>query len=118
MRILLICPPADGLIRMLARDGHEVLAAENHAQALCLLRVFDPQVMLVALPQATECCRRLRQAVPDAAIVALVAGREVGERVGVLNAGADDCLSLPFAPVELNLRLRAVCARNSRRRVS
>ena len=56
---------------------------------------------------APGACRRLRDSADQVPVLALTPGA-VEERVGLLDAGADDCLSKPFASRELMSRLRAV----------
>jgi DNA-binding response OmpR family regulator len=48
-----------------------------------------------------------RHAAPYVAILAVVLGREVEDRVAMLDAGADDCLAVPFDHEELKARVRA-----------
>src|ERR1022692_4639867 len=43
-------------------------------------------------------------------------GHDVGDRVGGLDAGADDYLAKPFSLLELAARLRALARRDDRRR--
>jgi DNA-binding response OmpR family regulator len=110
MRVLLVDGRDDRLARVLARDGHEVLTAENPGSAIRLSGVFDPEVVVVV----GDSCRGLRQVAPTAGIIALVAGQDVGERVTALQTGADDCLASPWSEAELRARVRAMGRRRAR----
>jgi DNA-binding response OmpR family regulator len=54
---------------------------------------------------------RLRSHAPGATILLLTASSDAGERILGLDAGADDCLSRPFDPIELRARVRALSRR-------
>jgi PleD family two-component response regulator len=101
------------LARTLARDGHEVLVVSPHERAARFLGVFIPHVIVVADADAAGICRRLRGAAPYVAIVALVPGDGAGDRAAVLDAGADDCLSIPVSRAELTARVRATRRRRA-----
>ena len=120
MRILLVHDSPDSdLTRQLTRAGHEILVVAADGRAPRFIGVFAPDVILIASPEAAAICRRMRPATPDLAIVAVLPGASVDERAAVLEAGADDCLGLPFHGAELFVRLRAtVRLRTSPRRVS
>jgi two-component system response regulator MprA len=57
--------------------------------------------------EALDLCRRLRRGVDGVPIVTL-AQDAVSARIALLEAGADDCLSKPFAPRELVTRVQVV----------
>jgi DNA-binding response OmpR family regulator len=109
MRILVVNPHAGSeLSRLLARDGHDVLELADEDRPRRLLGVFAPEVILILGPEPATICRELRRAAPNVAILALVLGREVEDRVAMLDAGADDCLAVPFHHEELKARVRAI----------
>jgi two-component system response regulator MprA len=58
-----------------------------------------------------ETCRRLRAAGEDLPVLMLTAREAVADRVGGLDAGADDYMVKPFALEELLARLRALLRR-------
>jgi len=74
----------------------------------------EPPAAIVerALPDAdgVDLCRQLREwsAIP---LIVLSAIDEEHQKVGALNAGADDCVTKPFAPRELVARVRAALRR-------
>lgn len=114
MRILVVNPHVGSEVgRVLARDGHDVLELASEDRPRRMLGVFVPELILIACPEPARVCRELRDAAPEAAIVAVVSGREVADRVAVLDAGADDCLAVPFHHAELRARLRAVSRRRA-----
>jgi DNA-binding response OmpR family regulator len=109
MRILVVNPHVGSEAgRLLARDGHDVLELASEDRPRRMLGVFAPELILILCSEPARVCRELRAAAPEVAIVAVVSGREVADRVSVLDAGADDCLAEPFHLAELRARLRAV----------
>jgi two-component system response regulator MprA len=100
------------LVHALRRDGFEVRAAADGAQALdALARVRHAAVVLDVLmpePNGLEVCRRLR-ARGDSTPILLLTARDL---VADLHAGADDYLVKPFALDELRARLRALLRRS------
>ena len=114
LRILLIHGSAEPqLTRELARGGHDVLAVAEQEQAMRLLGVFNPHVIVVATPDVARTCRELRDHAPHAPIVAIAANRDLDVRIAALEAGADDCVSSPFHPAELTARMRAALRRGA-----
>lgn len=70
-------------------------------------------VMDLGLPDMSgdQVCRRLRELGVDTPILILTARDECEEKVGALDAGADDYLTKPFQLSELKARLRALLRR-------
>jgi two-component system, OmpR family, response regulator len=94
-----------------ATDGSEgwFQASENPYDAIVL------DVMLPGL-DGFEVCRRLRAAGRWAPVLMLTARDAVADRIGGLDAGADDYLVKPFAFGELLARLRALLRRGAAER--
>src|ERR1700749_3990696 len=114
LRILLIHGSAEPqLTRELARGGHDVLAVAAQDQAMRLLGVFNPHVIVVATPDVVQTCRELRDHAAHAPIVAIAANRDLDVRIAALEAGADDCVSSPCHPAELTARMRAALRRGA-----
>lgn len=105
----------DVLRRTLRAEGYEVRAAGDGAGALQLASEFRPDLLILdlGLPDidGLEVCNRLRD-VSDVPILMLTARIETDDRVGGLDAGADDYLTKPFERSELLARIRALLRRN------
>ena len=119
-RILVIDDEPDllELVRInLKQAGYEVETAETGRDALELLRRSAPDLVVLdlMLPDVTgtEICRRMRTdpELADLPIIMLTAKADEVDRVVGLELGADDYVTKPFSPRELNLRVRAVLRR-------
>ncbi|HEX5656832.1 MAG TPA: response regulator transcription factor [Polyangiales bacterium] len=118
MRLLIVDDDGelrDLLVRALERDGNQVTAAADVAQARAAIargRV-DLVVLDLALPDGTgiELCEELRANASTLPVLMLTAHSEIGQRVRALDAGADDFLAKPFAVAELRARVRALARR-------
>lgn len=99
---------------LLLKWGYEVLEAEDGNQAWDILREKDsPHLVLLdwMMPgiDGLELCKRLRQSGDNTYhYIILLTGRDSKKDIiGGLNAGADDYITKPFMPEELEVRLRA-----------
>jgi two-component system OmpR family response regulator len=101
--------------RGLREEGYAADVADRGEEALWMARAvpYDAIVLDVMLPGADgfEVCRRLRGDGVWTPVLMLTARDEVDDRVGGLDAGADDYLTKPFAFEELLARLRALTRR-------
>jgi two-component system KDP operon response regulator KdpE len=101
-------------INLRARQ-YEVLTADTGREALALAAATPPDVVLLdlGLPDmdGTEVIRTLRgwSRVP---IIVLSGRSSPGDKIGALDAGADDYVTKPFAMAELLARLRAALRRD------
>jgi two-component system response regulator MprA len=118
MRILVVDddPAVSGALqRALRLDGYEVTLAGDGPQALEELAIRPPDAVIldIGLPtiDGLDVCRRMRAAADDTPVLMLTARDAVEDRVGGLDAGADDYLVKPFALAELLARLRALLRR-------
>ncbi|MDD3271790.1 MAG: diguanylate cyclase [Syntrophomonadaceae bacterium] len=98
---------------LLLKWGYEVLEAGDGNEAWDILKEKDsPQLVLLdwMMPgiDGLELCRRLRQLDNNTYhYIILLTGRDSKEDIiGGLNAGADDYITKPFMPEELEVRLR------------
>lgn len=99
--------------------GYRALRAENAEQALEIVRDALPDLVVLdwMLPgmSGIELARRLRadrrtQAVP---LIMLTARVDEKDKLTGLEIGADDYLTKPFSPRELNARVKAVLRRRA-----
>jgi two-component system OmpR family response regulator len=106
------------LQRGLSEDGHTVDVASDGPDGLwrAVEHHYDAIVLDVMLPgmDGFEICRRrrrLRRAERWTPVLMLTARSAVPDRIGGLDAGADDYLLKPFVFGELTARLRALARR-------
>lgn len=103
----------------LKQAGHQPLRADNAEQALVLVANALPDLVLLdwMLPglSGIELAKRLRadkrtRAIP---IIMLTARSEEQDKLQGLEIGADDYITKPFSPRELNARIKAVLRRRA-----
>jgi len=101
----------------LSKNGFAVTAAEDAGSAGRHLESmeFDLIVLDVMMPGETglEFARALREKQNDVPILMLTAMGEASDRIGGLEAGADDYLPKPFEPRELLLRVQTILRRTA-----
>jgi DNA-binding response OmpR family regulator len=112
------------LEQQLADDGFEVLAAERARQALELVEVARPDLVLLdaVLPDESgfDVCARLRQGEPGRAwnrnvpVIMVSARSDPVDRVRGFARGCDDYVVKPFVYEELLARMRAILRRASK----
>jgi DNA-binding response OmpR family regulator len=97
--------------RGLEAAGYQVLVAEDGVDGLALALMPDVELVVLdlGLPgiPGEEVLRRLRQRRPSVPVIVLTAKDSVSDRVGNLDAGADDYVVKPFSVSELLARVRA-----------
>jgi two-component system, OmpR family, KDP operon response regulator KdpE len=95
---------------VLESENYQVLEAETGQQGLMEIAGRRPDVILLdlGLPdlQGLEVLKRLREW-SEAPVIVLTVRDDVQEKVGALDAGADDYVTKPFSTPELLARLRA-----------
>ena len=102
------------LVTRLQLAGYEVFSATNGEEAIEAFHKEDPDLIVldVMLPKMDgfAVCRRIRaeSVVP---IIFLTALEAISERVAGLDLGADDYLSKPFSPKELEARIATILRR-------
>ena len=106
----------DSLRRSLSFNGYSVVLAEDGIQALEVIEKEQPILVIldVMMPRmdGLEVCRHLRSNGDDTPVLILTARDNDADRVGGLDAGADDYLSKPFALEELLARVRSLVRRS------
>ena len=103
------------LRRSLEANGHvvDVVTEGETGLAAALGGGYDLLILDLGLPDldGLEVCQRLRAAGVGTPVLVLTARAEIEDRVGGLDAGADDYLGKPFALAELLARVRALARR-------
>ncbi|MEQ8751990.1 MAG: response regulator [Coleofasciculus sp. G1-WW12-02] len=101
------------LQELLESEGHEVLLAEDGEAALLKTKKLQPDLIICdwMMPKldGLEVCRRIK-ADPQLAtifLILLTIREHVADRVQGLDSGADDFLSKPIEPSELQARVRS-----------
>jgi CheY-like chemotaxis protein/MinD-like ATPase involved in chromosome partitioning or flagellar assembly len=119
-RILIIDDDVDTLKLvglMLERQGYEISAAVNGQQGLDKAFAEPPDVILldIMMPDMDgfEVARRLRKNPPTKStpILMFTARTELDDKVTGFEAGADDYLTKPTSPAELQAHVRALLSR-------
>ena len=126
MRVLIV-EDEPGIVRMLERGlaahGHQPVSADNGDDG-ARLAAFDDSVDLVVLDimlpglSGHEVLKRIRTRRPELPVLMLTARDDLQNKVGALDAGADDYLTKPFAFEELLARIRALIRRTDQPRAS
>jgi two-component system response regulator AtoC len=96
----------------LGRRNFEIGTAASGEEAIRLFRVYDPQLVLldVAMPgmSGIETLERMKQIKPEVAVV-IISGQNDPELIfKASKLGADDYISKPFEPKDLDSRLAKI----------
>jgi two-component system OmpR family response regulator len=106
---------AEGVSQTLRQSGYAVDWVKNGAEADSALAAnqFDLLILDLGLPKKSglDVLKRLRSSDSRLPVLILTALDGVSDRVRGLDAGADDYLSKPFDPAELEARVRALTRR-------
>nr|YP_010336687.1 regulatory component of sensory transduction system [Rhodospora sordida]UNJ15093.1 regulatory component of sensory transduction system [Rhodospora sordida] len=98
----------------LSMSGYSVISTNDGENALALFRKINPDLILldVMMPKLDGygVCQEIRQE-SDVPIIMLTALGDVSDRITGLELGADDYVIKPFAPKELEARIRSVLRR-------
>jgi len=101
---------------VLSREAYEVKIAASGSEALEVAREHPPSLVILdlSLPESDglEVCRKLR-AWSKAPILVLTGIRKDETKIEVLDLGADDYVTKPFASGELLARMRALLRRSA-----
>lgn len=103
----------------LQHAGHQVLRAYDAEEAERMVREVLPDVVLLdwMLPgmSGVQFARKLRadERTKDVPIIMLTARGEEHDKIAGLEAGADDYVTKPFSPRELQARIKAVLRRRA-----
>ena len=98
----------------LSMGGYDVAVASNGQEALQIFADERPDLVVldVMMPKidGLTVCRELRKT-SDVPIIMLTALGEIADRIVGLEMGADDYISKPFSPKELEARIKAILRR-------
>jgi DNA-binding response OmpR family regulator len=115
MRVLVVeddQPLVRIMTKSLESNGFEVMSAFDGEDGLRAARDDRPDAIVLDLQlprlNGVDLCRRLRSEGNSVPILMLTARSTVPDRIGGLDAGADDYLVKPFSLGELAARLRAL----------
>lgn len=103
---------------VLAEEGFEVFTALDGEEALEAISTHRPDVVLLDLMMprvdGLEVCRRIRSnpSTSHMCVIMLTARTFPADQVIGLGTGADDYITKPFDPVDLDRRIRAAMTRN------
>lgn len=103
----------------LAQSGHQVLRAASAEAAQTLVKNALPDLVLLdwMLPgqSGIEFARRLRsdERTREVPIIMLTARSDEQDKIAGLETGADDYITKPFSPRELQARIKAVLRRRA-----
>ena len=108
---------------MLQRQGYEIIAADNGAQAITLAKSESPDLIVldVMMPdmdgyQVTHMLRKMPETAL-APILMFTAKSQVDDKVAGYDAGVDDYLTKPVHPAELVAHIKALLSRTRSRPV-
>jgi len=120
-RILVIADDSalrKALQRLFSLEGYEVEVVANSIAGLARLRErpFSAVTLDLQRPGSSgwDLCRKIADSISGLPLVVLSASPDVADKVLLLEMGADDYLTIPFSPMELVARLRALMRRASR----
>lgn len=99
------------LATRLTMQGYDVVVAVDGEEALQVFQAQSPDLVVldIMMPKLNglQVCQELRKTT-DVPIIILSALGDVGDRIQGLELGADDYLSKPFSPKELEGRIQAI----------
>ncbi|MBH8554228.1 response regulator transcription factor [Nostocaceae cyanobacterium CENA357] len=102
----------------LSMIGYDVVTAGDGEEALSTFRSSEPDLVVldVMMPKLDGygVCQELRKE-SDVPIIMLTALADVADRITGLELGADDYMTKPFSPKELESRIRSVLRRRNDR---
>lgn len=108
----------DLLKRYLEKQGYGISVCHDGVEALDVLAhiTFDLIVLDVMMPHKNgfEVLKEIRARHDQSPVLMLTAKSELNDRIDGLESGADDYLSKPFEPKELDLRIKAILKRTQK----
>jgi DNA-binding response OmpR family regulator len=103
---------ASFMVKGLTAEGHQIdhAATASEAIGLAFARDYELVILDLMLPDADgrEVLKRIRTEDPDLPVLVVSALGQIDDKVALLDAGANDYLTKPFAFAELAARVRAL----------
>ena len=98
--------------RFLARRGHSVVMASDGVNALHLVHVSPPDLLLcdIQMPgmDGIRVLQMVRQQLPDLPVILMTGGRDIDFAIEALRSGATDFLKKPVQLQELQACLKKI----------
>ena len=105
----------DGLTFALRKEGYEVRSAFNGKEALELVEVFNPDLVLLDLMlpdiDGFDICKEISK---NTYVIMLTARGEIVDKIVGLELGADDYIVKPFEIKEVLVRIKVIFRRNNK----
>src|SRR5512141_1233654 len=96
----------------LSRRNYDVSTANSGEEAIRMFRVYDPTLVLLDLAMSgmsgIDALERMKQIKPDVSVIMLSAHSNPEMIFKASKLGADDYISKPFEPKELDIRIARV----------
>ncbi len=97
---------------------YEALTYTSSVEALTLVMGgFQPNLIVTDLDMpglnGIALIQAIRKALPDVPLLVVSGAKESSERIKALNVGADDLISKPFHPAELDVRLNKLIEKSA-----
>ena len=106
----------DGLTFALRKEGYEVRSAFNGKEALELVEVFNPDLVLLDLMlpdiDGFDICKEISK---NTYVIMLTARGEIVDKIVGLELGADDYIVKPFEIKEVLVRIKVIFRRNNKK---
>jgi len=109
----------DVLKLTLAEEDYEVIEAENGEEALKAIHTTSPDLVLLdyqmPIMNGREVCRIIKKDIllRHVPIIMVTGKGDMDDKIGGIDAGADDYVVKPFEPKELQARIRMLLRRTS-----
>jgi len=105
----------------LEQNDFQTVIAYNGVEAMERFKEqsYDLIVLDIMLPKkdGTEVCKEIRQINQQVPIIMLTAKDTEYDKIYGLEIGADDYLTKPFSPKELNARINAILRRTEKKKI-
>ncbi|MCI0469576.1 MAG: response regulator, partial [Nitrospirae bacterium] len=109
----------DVLSLTLSEENYEVIEAENGEEALKAIHTKSPDLVLLdyqmPILNGREVCRLIKKDIllRHVPIIMVTGKGDIDDKIGGIDAGADDYVVKPFEPKELLARIRMLLRRTS-----